>query len=53
LHFDTMEEELSMTPEPTTPSYEEETAAAGGEELPPAPEDIELPTEAPPGAPMV
>jgi hypothetical protein len=53
LHFDTMEEELSNTPEPTTPSYEEEAAAAGGEELPPAPEDIELPTEAPPGAPMV
>ena len=48
-----MEEELSNTPEPTTPSYEEETAAAGGEELPPAPEDIELPTEAPPGAPMI
>lgn len=52
LHFDTMEEELSMTPEPTTPSYEEE-AASEGEELPPAPQDIELPTEAPPGAPMV
>ena len=53
LHFDTMEEELSMTPEPTTPSYEEEKTGTGAEELPPAPEDIELPTEAPPGAPMV
>jgi len=53
LHFDTMEEELTDSPEPTTPSYEEEAAATGGEELPPAPEDLEMPPEAPPGAPMV
>ena len=37
LHFDTMEEELSDAPEPTTPSYEEEMA--GQEEAPLPPEE--------------
>ena len=59
LHFDTMEEELSMTPEPTTPSYEEE--AAGGEMPVDAPLEGAPPPEAgmppeeevmPPGAPV-
>ena len=53
LHFDTMEEELNMTPEPTTPSYEEEAAEAEPEMPLDAPQDIEMPAEAPPGAPLV
>ena len=64
LHFDTMEEELSMTPEPTTPSYEEETAGGDmpvdapieGAPPPPTgipPEEEIVPLEAPVGAPVV
>jgi len=57
LHFDAMEEEISMTPEPTTPSYEEEVAdgAPPGAEQPPPDEGGALPPEtAPPldAAPM-
>ena len=57
LHFDAMEEEISMTPEPTTPSYEEaagESAPPEGD-LPPLPADdpaIADPAAAPEGAPM-
>ncbi len=52
LHFDAMEEELTMPAEPTTPSYEEEAAAGpagppGMEALPPEP----LPPAPPMGAP--
>ena len=44
LHFDAMEEEISMTPEPTTPSYEETTS-----EMPTGPEGAAM---GPEGAPL-
>ena len=68
LHFDAMEEEISMTPEPTTPSYEEAAAEMGGEVAPPddvggappadvpmdagPPADMGAPAGAPAGAPI-
>tara|TARA_Y100000593_G_C4271994_1_gene317876 strand:+ start:346 stop:1194 length:849 start_codon:yes stop_codon:yes gene_type:complete len=60
LHFDAMEEEISMPEEPTTPSYEEaaanvEPGLEGGpppEEAPPGPPEEELPPPGP-AAPMM
>ena len=62
LHFDDFEEAITMTPEPTTPSYEEASAAAlppeedmppGPEGMPPAPEEeMGPPAPAGPVAPM-
>ena len=53
LHFDTMEEELSMTPEPTTPSYEEASAEElpPEEGIPPGPEGAPMPPEEEMGPP--
>jgi len=58
LHFDSMEEEISMTPEPTTDSYED-AAAGNAAEAGPAddmgaqpPADVAAPAGAPAAAPM-
>lgn len=58
LHFDTMEEEITMTPEPTTDSYEDAAAGSGSEAVPAddmgglPPVDAAGPVDSPAAAPM-